>query len=792
MENYNFIKEINRYLSFWPLFIGSAVTFLIISLLFLRYEQEIFANQTKIQIIDKAMDSEMALPTAMTIFNRSTINLENEIEILKSFRLISQSVKELNSNVNYFTIGNVTKTQNHKDDWLEDYNYDLVIDAKFSDTISKRSNYVFAFNSDGLTITEFDKDYDQIVEYRFDEYDTRNSDHLLPFEFSVSSNLDVSKLNSQDFELSILPFENFVQKIQKGISITPIGKDSDLLSISMDHPNKRIATEFLDNLVQKFDLDGITDRQLVYKRTIDFVDSRYLLLKGELDEIELTKQNFKEDNNLVDISNDAGIVSSQKILYDKELFEAQSQLDLCNYLLESLDAENFDYMPVNIGIDNSNVNILISQYNEIVSQRNKSLVGAGVKNKIILNLEKELKNVYSNVVKSIDAFKNSLNLQIENLKIKENEYSNIFSNVPENEKILRSIEREQQIKEALFILLLQKREEAAKNFAVTKPSIKIIDFSNSSLLPIYPNKKFIVFIFVLLGLIIPFIILYLRFFFDTKIHTKEQLINLTADLIPIVGEVPHIPQQLQAKSLSNNISRDQLSESVRMILANLKFTMAASLTQKEDAVICLVTSSIKGEGKTLISSNVASALSVDNKVLLIGADLRNPQIHKLISVDKKTKGLSNIIHELNSGRKFIPDDFILKYNNLDVLLSGTIPPNPSELLSSISFKDFINSMKKVYDYIIIDSAPCLLVSDTLEISDLTDISLFVVRANHTTSDIADFIKELKVSKKINNLNLVLNGVGNSSSYGYKYGYQYGYRYKYSYNYGYGYGYNEDK
>ena len=203
-----------------------------------------------------------------------------------------------------------------------------------------------------------------------------------------------------------------------------------------------------------------------------------------------------------------------------------------------------------------------------------------------------------------------------------------------------------------------------------------------------------------------------------------------------------------------------------------------------------MTSSIKGEGKTLVSVNTASVLSHrSNKVLLIGADLRNPQIHKFINLDKEKKGLSDYIYL--DGEKW--EDLLIKHDNFDIILSGTIPPNPTELLGSEKFKNFIDNVKNIYDYVVIDSAPCLLVSDTFQISKFVDLSLYVIRSNFSELKLCDYISELKESDKLKNICIVLNGVGNSATYGYRYGYQYGYvyNYKYGYNYGYGYGYGED-
>ena len=312
--------------------------------------------------------------------------------------------------------------------------------------------------------------------------------------------------------------------------------------------------------------------------------------------------------------------------------------------------------------------------------------------------------------------------------------------------------------------------------------IKIIDYAKSSRNPVSPNKLTVVFSAILSSIILAISVIYIHFLIDNKIHTKKQLTSRLPN-IPVIGEIPFIANKENLLKIFNNRSRNPLFESIRIMVANLNFT---NLENKSKGNIFLVTSSIKGEGKTIVSVNTAASLSKNNNnVLLLGADLRNPQIHKFIGLSKSKKGISDYIYNDNLNW----ESCIIKNEKFDILLSGTIPPNPTELLSSQKFNRFIDEIKKIYDYIIIDSAPCLLVSDTFEISKFVDSTIYVTRSNFSNLVLCDFIKECHINKKLKNINIVLNSVGNSQSYGYKYGYQYGY--KYGYNYGYGYGYKED-
>ena len=781
----SFVKEITRYISYWKVFLISISFFVISALIYLRYATNIYSSSAKIEILDDSMDSEMALPTAMTIFNRSMINLENDIEIIKSYRIVRQVVDELELGTNFYTTGYIKTTQNHLTEWMSNLDYELEINRSLLDPESLYK-FVFDFDRNSMTIDYFFND--QLIEtLNYSELSTDTNSGVLPFYFSLNeTNDDIDDLT---YFFEINPSEYTALMLCERINVNMLGKESDLLSISLESPNILIAEETINTLLNKFDNDGIKDRQLVFKRTIDFVNSRFNDLKSELDKIEISKQKFKETNDLTEITYDISSYTTQEFAYDAELFNAQSQLELVNLLINSIKEEESDFFPINLGLENNLINELINDFNKLLTEKLKYSSSGGSNNTLIKNIDIQLSALEKNIKSSLINFKSSLDVVVKQLSEKENQFSLINESVPENEKILRSIEREQEIKEALFLLLLQKKEEAEINFAVTKPSIKVIDYAITNPAPIHPKKIIILLISIFIGTFIPFLVIYLIFLFDDKIHTKAALKEVLSENIPIIAEIPYITEESHLRSVIDEKSRIPLAESIRMIVANLNFMLFNSDSKLKNNRI-LVTSSIKGEGKTLVSINFASSLSAKYpKVILLGCDLRNPQLHKFLGLEKSKKGISDIIYRNDLNWK----DLIIKNNKLDILLSGTIPPNPTELLSSDKFKSFIDDISKIYDYIVIDSAPCLLVSDTFEISKLVDNSIYLVRANHTSKDVIPFINETFQQKKLSNINVVFNSVGNSSVYGYKYGYQYGYKYgyKYGYNYGYGYGYGDD-
>ena len=793
LNNPNFKKTLFRYLAFWPYISVFVLISLFFSYIYLKYTNPVYSTQATIEVIDKAQDSEMSLPSAMTVFNRSMINLENEIGRLKSFDLNKEVVNSLKSNIKFFSIGDIQVTEHHIFEFFPDFDFTSLVDHT---TINNEMSFLIDIDNDGLTITELDFSGDKIKTTNFNKFSTLQEKHNLPFELTINSpfslkfdEITTKKIEFHDYRSTV---DNFRQKIKFGQSQYDTGlkssysSGSDQISISMDYENKKIAEEYIATLINHFDKDGIIDRQLEYKRTIDFVNIRSVILENEVDLIEKRKQEFKKQNKLTDIKVDADKTINQQYIYDSELFRSQSQIGLLGLLKLELNKNKFSLIPVNFGLSDEYLNNSISQFNILINERNRYLdMGVGSNNIIIKNLENQIDDFYENILNSIENYEKSLNLNISKIVDKEKEFESYYSNIPENEKILRSIERELEVKEALYLLLLQKKEEASINNAVVKPTIKLIDSPRSSQMAISPNRNLVYVTGLLVGLIIPISILSLWFYFDDKIHNKEDIAKLN---LPIISELPFVKDFSESSDLSqvNSSSRSLIVESIRMAIANLKF----SFLKKEDsksARTILVTSSIKGEGKTVISSNLAKVLSFTNKkVLLIGCDLRNPQLHKYLNVDKNVRGLSDAIYLEDSNWR----DFIIKNDKLDILLSGTIPPNPTEILQSKNFFNLIDEFKKEYDYVIIDSAPCLLVADTFLISHIVDSTVLAIRANHSPKNLIDFISKASEndSGKLKNVSLILNSVGNSYSYGYKYGY--GYKYQYSYNYGYGYGYSE--
>lgn len=467
---------------------------------------------------------------------------------------------------------------------------------------------------------------------------------------------------------------------------------------------------------------------------------------------------------------------------EEEIFRLETERMILDALKETLNsAEPYRLLPSNMGTTEGGIGSLISEYNSLVLERNAYLKTSTTKNPVIIGLTEELDALKANLLDNIESTKRSIQIQLRELNQMERSADGQFSTFPGLEKGIRSIERQQQIKEQLYLFLLQRREESAISFAATSPVAKVIDPAFTYNQPVDPKPWVILTGGAVIGFLIPLLIVFVINFLDTKVHHKGDLQPLT-DKIPFLGEIPKVaPDQNEVIQVND---RTPLAESFRILRTNLAYFVQSR--NREKAEVIFVTSTIKGEGKTFVSFNLARTLaSTGKKILLIGADIRNPRLHKYSEESLETKGLSDFLYDFDIEANDIILNTMQDEIPVDVVFSGAIPPNPAELFMNDRMKKFLDDVKESYDYVIVDTAPTMIVTDTLLISPLADTTVYVTRAGYTEKKLLEFPIELKKQGKLKGLAVVLNDVDYKKfSYGAQYGYAYGY--------GYGYGVAEEK
>lgn len=759
-------QEFRKYFHYWPWFVLALIITFVTAYLYIRYAPRVYETTAKIKILDESDGLE--LPTAAFIFKRSNINLENETQILSSYRILEKVARQLNLNTRFYEEGTIQTAQIG---YLP-FNFEQLVSA---DSIEKSSSYAIDVKENSFDVTDLRTEKVTSIP----NHNSLDISHDFPFEIRIDNQESLDEIVGERYTVTFGPLAGAVLRLRSGVQIEPTGGQSHLLNLEIKGESKILSQHILNTLIEVFNKDGIKDRQLVSERTIRFIDDRFVFLASELDSIEEGRKEFKEDNNLVDLSSDAQMGLRERSRADEELFQVENQIEIVNMLQEAVKSElDKGLLPPNIGLQNANSSDLIEEYNSTVIQRDQLVRSGGENNPAVKIVESHLQDLRSNVLKSLSSYQQQLKISLKQFESRNRRFIGRVSQMPEKEKLLRAIERQQSIKESLYLLLLQKREEAAINLAITEPSIKVVDFALSSSGPISPKPNVAYAAAILAGLLIPFAILYIIFMLDTKIHGKEDILKLN-NKIPIIAEVPDISKK-QNRIFEDPNSRTVLAESFRILSSNVNYLLPVKEDKRGYVIYC--TSTIKGEGKTFISINLSLALSsMNKKVLLIGADLRNPQIHTHTNFDKNTAGLSDYLHDLEFDWK---DNLISGFDlhpNHDILLSGNIPPNPTSLLTNGRFEALLEEAKDLYDFIIVDTAPTVLVTDTMLISQFSDVTVYIARGNYTEKKILSFSEELFESGKLKNVAYVINSVGANRSYGYGYSYNYGYGYGYGSN-----------
>ncbi|MGM1056648.1 MAG: GumC family protein [Bacteroidota bacterium] len=772
-SNFDLKAEIFKYLAYWKWMLFGLLLGGLIAYLYNRYTIPQYYTQASLMVLkDNESNIANALPSGGgSILTFGDNSLDNQIVTLKSKRLVEKVVNELNHNISYFIEGNVITIEAYKSS-------PLVIQFITPDSVvNKASKTLLVTPKSDTNFTLVDESQNYNKTHKIGEIIELDG---LTFSIVPRAGANTSFKNTKTVQINIRPVNSVAGNYISKLVIAPKGKAADILSLGIVQEESSKSEDFLNNLMYQFNVDGVTDKRQVALSTTEFIQDRLELITSELDSVEGGMADFKRENQFMDVGSGAQEFIAKSTQAEQQVFEIETQLMIIRSIEDLLNKrEDYQLLPASLGIQDGGISGLISTYNSLVLERNAYLRKATPQNPVVATITAQLDSLKENLRDNIRSTVNSLNIQLGVLNQLDQSSQSQFSAFPGLEKGMRGIERQQQIKEQLYLFLLQRREEAAIAFAVTSPVSKIIDPAFTMASPVDPKPWLILVGGFLIGLILPLLILFAKFMMDTKVHHKGDLAPLIKN-IPFLGEVPKVANESEEVIQVND--RSPLAESFRILRTNLAYLVKAKKENRGE--IIFVTSTIKGEGKTFISYNLARTLaSTRKKVILIGADIRNPKLHRYVQAPIDTKGLSDYLYDLDINTKDIISSSEDREIQVDLILSGTIPPNPAELFMNDRMKLLLKELAQSYDFIIVDTAPTMIVTDTLLISPLADTTLYVTRAGYTDKKLLEFPKELKQQGKLKGLAVILNDVDYSK---FSYGAQYGY------SYGYGYGYGVDK
>ena len=715
-------------------------------------------------------------------FVSSSNNVDNEIEVLRSKSLAREVVNNLGLFVTYMDEDEFpSKELYHTSPVL------VSLTHQEADKLPGRMEINMILQPTGalgVQITVGEKEYRK----QFDKLPAvfPTDEGTVAF-FANNDTLSAVRPENITKERHITAFINRPFSVSKGyvnsLSIAPTSKTTSVVVISLENTNTRRGRDYINKLLEMYNINANNDKNEVAQKTAEFIDERIGIISKELGSTEQDLENFKRSAGITDLSSEAQIALTGNAEYEKKRVENQTQINLVMDLQRYMKGNEYEVLPSNIGLQDAASAGAIDRYNQMLVERKRLLRTSTENNPTIINLDTSIRAMRTNVQATLDATLKGLQITKEDLAREASRYSRRINDAPTQERQFVSIARQQEIKSGLYLMLLQKREENAITLAATANNAKIIDEALADDNPISPKKTIVYLVALVLGVGLPVGVIYLIGLTKFKIEGRADVEKLTS--LPVVGDIPLADEKTGSIAVFEN-QNNLMSETFRNVRTNLQFML------ENGKNVILVTSTISGEGKSFISANLAISLSLlGKKVVIVGLDIRKPGLNKVFNIPKKEHGITQYLTNTTANlMDFVQPSDINK--NLFILPGGTVPPNPTELLARGGLEKAIETLKANFDYVILDTAPVGMVTDTLLIGRVADLSVYVCRADYTHKAEFTLINELAENNKLPNLCIAVNGLDlNSRKYGYYYGYgKYGKYYGYGKRYGYGYGYGE--
>lgn len=757
----------------WKWFVLSLIICLGAAHIYLRYATPIYQAAAKLLIKEEQngrRGNSIQSSANLGIISNSN-GIDNEMEILKSRTLAQQAVYDLKLYTTYRHEGRIKDHLIYGEQEVNvdmDYEHLKKLNAPMNFKITREGRNYHVVGSYFVPID--DNSYnpgsvtvDKVITALPATLGTR----VGMVKFTQNGNYMLR--DGESLKVTMIAPEIAAGKYVGSLSVSPSSKTTSIAQLVITDEIPQRAIDYLKQLAIVYNRQANEDKNQIAVRTEQFINQRLEKINAELGNTEGQLENYKKRNNMVQLSMNASTAFSNADSYAQKLNEANTQVALLDELTKYMNEPSNRHQPIpsNVGLNDASATSLINKYNEIALQRNQLLHSASESSPTVTPLTSQLDDLQASIKRAMSQARAGLNIQRNSIASQQGKYQGQISNTPEQERILTQIGRQQEVKSGLYLMLLQKREENSISLAATADKGKLIDnpvFAGK----VTPKDSMILIIAFGLGLAIPALILFLLAFFRYKIEGHDDVAKLTK--LPIIADVAIASDRAKTKAdiVVHENKNNLMEEIFRSLRTNLQFLM------KEHDKVILMTSTTSGEGKTFIASNVAISFALlGKKVVLVGLDIRKPRLAELFEIDDHHHGITNLLIKDNITWDDVNKQIVNSgvNNNLDLLMAGPVPPNPGELVTRKSLEETMDILKEHYDYIIIDTAPVGLVTDTLALGRIANATVYVCRADYTQKSSFGLINGLAYEKKMPNMSIVLNGVDLSKK---KYGYYYGY------------------
>ena len=758
----------------WYWFVLSLIIFGSLGAIYLRYTTPMYQSTAKLLIKDESGSNRRGQSlqnmSNLGIISNST-GIDNEMEILTSHSLAEDAIRDLKLYVNYSTKGRVKDVILYRNQPLNidvDPGHLEKLNAPIDLTITKDS--IFYIVSGTYYVPTNDNSNEG-------PYSINRKITNLPATIAtragiitISSNYGHTLKSSDVLNVSILSPRMAANKYTSELQVSQTAKSTSIAQLQLTDEVPQRSLDYLKQLAIVYNRQANEDKNTIALRTDKFINDRLSKINTELGKTEGELQNYKQKNGIVELQMNAGNSVANQNNSELKLADVETQIELFNTIAREVESSSRNLtqvIPSNVGLDDQSSTSLINKYNELVLERNRLLRSASESSPVVEPLTAQIRELNGNIRRAIAAARQNLLIQRDAVSAQVNKYNGQVAETPQQERMLTQIDRQQEVKSGLYLMLLQKREENSISLAATADKGKLID-DPQLVGKISPKSTSIMMVALLIGLVIPVLVILVLQFFRYKIEGHDDVARLTK--LPIIADVAVASNKAKGKAdiVVHENQNNQMEEIFRSMRTNLQFML------KEGQKVILFTSSTSGEGKTFNAANLSVSFGLlGKKVILVGLDIRRPRLAELFGINDHKHGITNLLVKDNPTAEELQEQILPSgvNKNLDLLMAGPIPPNPAELIARNSLDIIINLLKEKYDYIMIDTAPVGLVTDTLQIARVVDASIYMCRADYTPKSSFNLINALANENKFPNMAIVLNGIDMSKR---KYSYYYGY------------------